>query len=259
LAFKHTVIKNMNLFCRLLPLFLLLNVVSPVWPQNASPSSSGDVVSVKTYPSLNPIPPQGTFQVAVQIHIQEGWHINAKEGLPEGFIPADLKLGLSSPFEVAGPVEYPPGIQRALAGETHAFPVYEKEVRILVPLRVKGSPKEKFLNIPFQLTVQACNDRFCLRPSTVSFQASVKLASSGEISQPVNSEMFNPPAAENASGQDFSQNIIASYLSQHGLLLTFLPILEPDGPKAPWLSWAGPRLTSSAFPSPIPPWGSQPR
>ena len=132
------------------------------------PSSSADVVKVETFPSVDPIPSNEVFKVAVRIQIQKGWHINAHEGLPEGFIPLDLTLGQGAPFELAGQVEYPLGVQKALGGMAQPFPVYENEVRVIISLRLKGTPRGITSGLPLQLHLQACNDKVCLRPSGVS-------------------------------------------------------------------------------------------
>jgi len=203
-------------------LALLAPLAGKALAQGKLPSASEDVVKVETFPSVDPILAKDVFKVAVRIQIQKGWHINAHEGLPEGFIPLDLSLGQGAPFELAGPVEYPLGVQKALGGVSQAFPVYESEVRVLVPLRFKGTPKGVTSALPLQLRLQACNDKVCLRPSGLSLSTEVRLGAPGQVSKPINPEMFNAPVE--TGGSTGSGNIISAYLDKYGILLTFLLI-----------------------------------
>ncbi|HUO58476.1 MAG TPA: cytochrome c biogenesis protein CcdA [bacterium] len=188
--------------------------------QQGQPAASGDVVTVKAYPSLRPIPFNDPFKVAVQVIIKEGWHVNAHEGLPQYFIPLEVSLEAGSPFEIAGPIEYPLGVQEALGGVTNPYSVYAGEIRIIVPLRHRHPSKEQVLKIPLELKVQACNDKFCLRPSEISFFPEVQLPFQGESPQPANQEMFTVP--QGTGGEQ--ENIIAKYLKNNGIFLTFLLI-----------------------------------
>ncbi len=208
---------------RILLFAVLLTLLTPLagkaLAQGKLPSASEDTVKVEIFPSLDPIPAKDVFKVAVRIQIQKGWHINAHEGLPEGFIPLDLSLGQGASFELAGPIEYPLGVQKALGGVAQAFPVHENEVRVIVSLKLKGTPKGVTVRLPLQLRLQACNDKVCLRPSSLSLSTEVRLGTSGQPSKPINAEMFNAPPE--VGGGSASENIISRYLDKYGILLTF--------------------------------------
>ncbi len=191
------------------------------WAQDGVPSSSADIVSAQAYPSLEPIPWHGDFQIAVQIKIKDGWHINGRDGLPEGFIPLDVSLAKFTNLELAGPIQYPAGNLKTLGGETKPFPVYENEARVIIPVRLRGAPKPMILDEGLVLKVQACNDQFCLRPSEVPVTVRVHLAAVGETPRPVNAEMFTPAAAGGPPALP-SDNIIVRLFQEKGVLLTFL-------------------------------------
>ena len=193
-------------------------------PAQDLPSDSTAIISVEAHPSLKPIPLNGSFEVAVRIKIEEGWHINGHEGLPEGFVPLEVILPPLSRFEMSGPAKFAPGVLKAIGGSDKPFPVYENETLVILPVKVKAMAKfkEGAVTVPFEVKVQACNDKVCLRPAVSKFNMKVSLPMGNEVSKPVNQEFFEAPAA---SAEGEPENIIAKYLSRRGVLLTFLLIL----------------------------------
>ncbi len=192
--------------------------------QSNFPADSSNVISAEAYPSLKPIPLKDSFEVAVHLKIKEGWHINGHGGLPEGFVPLEVSLSASSPFEMTGPARYGMGIPKAIGGSDKPFPVYENETLVVLPVKLKGAAKETLLKIPLEIHLQACNDKVCLRPGTVKLNADVSPALHGETSQPVNAEFFKAPGTQEEVDKVPSDNIIYRFLLEKGILVTFILI-----------------------------------
>ena len=125
----------MNLFKTMVLLFALA-----AGPLGAMQDSS-QVVKVEGYPSLKPVHPDGLFTIAVQLHIQKGWHVNAHQGLPEYFIPLELSLPTSPEFSVSGNARYPSGEKKALGGSAQAFPVYQGDQDLYLDIKLAPSDK----------------------------------------------------------------------------------------------------------------------
>src|SRR5580698_9984184 len=100
---------NMNKLRGPFALALLFTLSGALFAQDQPPANSAKVVTVQGFPSLKPIHPGTLFTVAVQVKVQEGWHVNAHQGLPEFFIPADLSLDAGAPASLVSPVRYPVG------------------------------------------------------------------------------------------------------------------------------------------------------
>jgi thioredoxin:protein disulfide reductase len=192
-------------------------------PVRAALADSAGVVSVQAYPSLQPLHPGSLFTVAVQVQIKKGWHVNAHEGLPEFFIPAELKPALGASFQLIAPARYPAGEKRALGGATEAFPVYEDRVVLYADLKLDEAAQKGKSSLPFQLRVQACNDQICLAPAVLQVSVPIQVAGANEPVAPFHPELFQNALASQTDEVN-SENIIARYLAKYGILLTLFLI-----------------------------------
>src|SRR3974390_2416801 len=93
-----------------LHLLILLGFLplGPAAAQMGLPANSGLALAAQAYPSLKPLHPGTVFTAAVILQIKPGWHINAHEGLPEGFVPVDLKTNSSAATLTSAP-RFPAG------------------------------------------------------------------------------------------------------------------------------------------------------
>ncbi len=192
-------------------------------PAGALPADSGEVVAAEGFPSLSPLHPGALLTVAVRLKVRAGWHVNAHEGLPPFFIPAELSLAPGSSATLSGSPRYPPGVPKALGGVAQAFPVYEGTVVLYADLQLADDAAKGKRSIPFRLRVQACNNHVCLAPATVSFSVPIEVAGLEEPVAPVNAALFQKAPVSQA-GEAGPENIIARYLKTHGVLLTFVLI-----------------------------------
>ncbi len=147
--------------------------------------------------------------------------MNAHNGLPEFFIPAELSFGSGMPASLLSPVLYPLGVPKALGGIDKPFPVYEKEAVFYAEIRLNEGIKPGTLVIPLQLQVQACNDRVCLAPATLPVKVSLEIAGLNQPVAPYHPELFKTVPE---STEFISENIIAKFLREKGIFLTFILI-----------------------------------
>lgn len=187
------------------------------------PSNSGQVVKVEGFPSLKPIHAGTLFSVAVKVTVKAGWHVNAHQGLPEFFIPAELSLGPGSPVSLVSAPLYPEGVKKELGGVGKAFPVYEGAVTIYADAMLGPDAHKGTLPLPFSLRVQACNDQVCLAPSSVPVMVTIDVADLDRPVAPFHPELFQNALASQTA-ETSQENIIAKYLRINGILLTFVLI-----------------------------------
>ena len=100
-------------------------------------------------------------QLRVTISIKPGWHINAHKPLQNYLIPTKISL-LNS--ELSG-VMYPPAQLKKLSFGQQKLALYENElsVQAALPDALKEKPY-----IKIQVQLQACNDKHCLAPETLT-------------------------------------------------------------------------------------------
>ena len=107
------------------------------------------------------------YDVALQLKIAAGWHINANPPGQDNLIPTTVTVAADAPVEIAD-IAYPKGKTTRFEFSNAPLNVYEESLTI--PLRLKLKPDvrgEENARIILQLTYQPCNDTQCLLPETV--------------------------------------------------------------------------------------------
>jgi len=198
---------------------LALLTVPGAW---AAVTNSSKVVEAQAYPSASPAQPGSTLKVAVVVHIQDGWHINAHEAHSDFLIPANLTLDQSRTGPLPFDVQYPEGVKKSLAGLPQPFSVYEKAVTFYGNVKLLSDLKPGNIHLLFKLQIQACNDQSCLAPATIDMDVPVQIGILGQSEVPVHPEFFQPDS-KNANNVP-ADNIIQKYLQSNGILLTFILI-----------------------------------
>ena len=161
--------------------------------------------------------------------IPPGWHINSPSPLDEFSLP--LRLDLEAKGLEFGEPQFPePEIKYIEALKSKAS-MYSGDVFISVPIyRISG--KTANLNsITVTLHYQACSDKICLPPESVT-------AGMGKIPQPSSEQAKQPPEASSLSkkpdqpegdGFDFEANLLVVILGLllSGLALNLTPCVYP--------------------------------
>jgi hypothetical protein len=151
------------------------NIVSTHSPPLASPepiSSSAQVVKISSSPVA--IPSNGSAEAVVTLSISPGFHINANPATFPYLIATELQK-ISDPDDsiTAGKPVYPPAVKRKFQFANEPLAVYEGDVSIKLPLRVRGSARSYPISI--EVRVQACDNEKCFPPVTIESSIPVKL------------------------------------------------------------------------------------
>jgi len=158
---------------------------------SAMPPKASDIVSTKTYVSLDPVPRGKEFQAAVVVKINSGYHMNSHKPTDSYLIPTTVTPQLPPGFSMAGEPVYP-------AGKNEKFPFSpDKPLNVYtgsVTFRVKMTADDKAAvgktSIPVTLRFQACNLSACLPPVKIPLTVELNVAAAGKTGKAVNPEIF---------------------------------------------------------------------
>lgn len=176
------------------------------------PSSSADLVSVKTRLAATPVPAGKAVEGAVVLEIKEGWHVNAHRPTFDYLIGTTLDWSTSSNIRVDD-LQYPDPKQFELDFAGDAIAVYEGRAPIFFTVRPARGTAPGNHRLTGRLRVQACNDRTCLQPSTVTATLSVPVAEAGATPIPTEEPVF-----EEAQSTSVWSTVVP-ILRQYGLFL----------------------------------------
>ena len=159
--------------------------------QVALPPKPSDIVSTKTYVSMDPVPRGKEFQAAVVVKINPGYHMNSHKPSDSYLIPTTVTPQLPDGFTLVGEPVYP-------LGKNEKFPFSpDKPLNVYtdsVTFRLKMTADEKAAlgkaSIPVTLRFQACNTSACLPPVKIPVALDVDVAAAGTTAKPMNPEIF---------------------------------------------------------------------
>ncbi len=123
--------------------------------------------------------PGTSVHAAIQVSLPEGLHVNSNTPRDPFLIP--IVLSIDSPAGVSvEEIVYPEATDLVQQGADLPLAVYEREFVIGVRLNVAGDVQPGEITVPARLRYQACDERLCYIPATVSTGWTLKIVPAGE-------------------------------------------------------------------------------
>ncbi len=102
-------------------------------------------------------------QLRVIIELKPGWHINSNQPLQSNLIPTKINVVKGN----IAKINYPSPIIEKLGFSQQVLSLYEKTISITGKII---DDDKHYLDLKFQVQLQACNDKHCLAPETLQFR-----------------------------------------------------------------------------------------
>jgi len=171
------------------------------------PSSSAELVDVRTVLRRRPVPAGETVRAAVVIDVQEGWHVNARHPTYDFLIGTTLDWNSLQDVTV-GETQYPSAKSLQMDFVEDPIDVYDGQTVLYADVQPSAQATAGERRLIGRLRVQACNDRTCLRPSTVQATLPVTVAEAGAATTPTETAVFedHAPTLTPATVMTFLQN-----------------------------------------------------
>jgi thioredoxin:protein disulfide reductase len=188
----------------------------------AQPSSTAQQVHAEAILSVDKVQTGSTIQMAVQLKINNEWHVNSHTPTFDYLIGTTFDLQSHEGIILAD-VQYPNGNLVSLSFADRPIDVYEGTITVFASLRISDKMSPGIDTVKGTVTVQACNNQICLAPSTIDVTIPLQIVRSGEPVTRMNQDLFAryEPAR---SIQTESKNDIAAMFETKGSLLTFFAI-----------------------------------
>ncbi len=195
---------------------------------------SRQVVSLQGFPSVDGVRPGDSFQVAIVLTIQPGYHINAHVPTLDYLIPTRLTFETSEAVRMAEP-HYPEPIRLSFEfAPGQPLDVHEGRVIITAGGDVARIDNAESVVVRGKVTVQACSHNQCLAPVSLPFAISLEVLEAGAAPKPIHQELFRPTqppseasnseSAPAATLQEFAgaqrEDTLSATIARHGLLVT---------------------------------------
>lgn len=140
----------------------------------AQATTSAAVVAVEVRGPKEGAQAGARFEVFVMVQVAEGWHVNAHEPTLTSLVGTALDVAPRDGLRVEASY-YPDPLFRTFGFTDDTLAVYEGDVALILAVRAATGLAPGVHTLNGSLRVQACNDRVCLRPSTVEVPLSVEI------------------------------------------------------------------------------------
>ena len=185
--------------------------------------SSAQTVHVEYKQSVDRVVKGSTFQMAVLLRIDKGWHINSHRPTSEFLIPTTFELEPKEGLIVTD-IRYPKGKSAKLGFSEQPLDVFEGTVSIFASIKVS----EKFMagsdTLRGKLRLQACNDQLCLAPSTINVSLPMMVTEATDKATSINAEIFKEYSSTEFQADVQPQNELAAMFETKGSLVAFFAI-----------------------------------
>jgi len=188
----------------------------------SQPLTTARQVSANTFLSADKIQSGGTVQIAVQLNINEGWHVNSHTPTFDYLISTTFEIQ-SQEGIILSDVQYPKGDLVSLSFAEQPMDVYEGTTTIFASLRISDKLNPGMDTVKGSVTVQACNNQICLAPSTLEIDIPLQIVAAGEAIIFLNHDFFTN-YKPNESALAGEKNEIASMFEAKGSLVAFFAI-----------------------------------
>ncbi len=215
--------KNYRFFAILVSLLLILGTNVPVLGQFGTPQN---IVTISPQWSKSGIVPGDNVQLALQLHIDDAWHINSHTPLDDYLIPTSAEFRTPDAASV-GRINYPEPETYKFDFSENPVSVYQGTVNIITTVSLDKAATSDSLRVAGTLHYQACNNSSCLPPTTIDFSAVLPVVQSTEMVEATNQGIFTGAGKTDIQkpGAGTTQDSqIADWLNEKGLLLTLVLI-----------------------------------
>jgi thiol:disulfide interchange protein DsbD len=185
--------------------------------------SNENLISIKSYSSLDKVVAGSELLLAVEVEIAEIWHINSNSPKDEFLVPTSLSVSGNNFIEWIK-VAYPPAKEYKFDFSDN--PVLVWEGKFLIPFKVKFSENIETRIHPIIITIeyQACNNSACLAPNSVSDTLQLEFVDNKAAINQINQNIFDKidlnQFSDSLSAEE--DDSLANQLEKSGLLLSLI-------------------------------------
>ena len=149
-------------------------------------------ITAQAFLSVDKLPAGGTCKIVLLVDVKDGWHINANPAKPDFLKPTVFSMKSKHGTEMTVS-RYPPGKKLSIEDIEEPLHVYDKRIAIFGTVKVPKDAAGKTEEMELLLRYQACNDRQCIRPTTLTLHGRLPVARPGEPVKQINQDLFPKP------------------------------------------------------------------
>ena len=179
-----------------------------------------DLVKIETYQSFDKVYPGSEFKLALEVNVEEGWHINSHKPYDEYLIPTSLTI-IENPNFRLKKVAYPEPHDFKLSFSESPLSVWEGTVYKGALIEVDSNLTPGIYPLVVELEYQACNDISCQAPTAVTDTINIEVADKSTPVNSINEKIFKEIdiSLSQSSATKEESDPISNALESNGLII----------------------------------------
>ncbi len=206
--------------------FVILTLVFPALTFSITPEETLDI---KPYYATDKVNAGSTFQIAIEMNIKKGWHINSNKPSNEFAIPTEVKFKLPRGIRITE-ITFPEHEIMTLKS-VGRVEIFSGKFYIIITGHAAETLMPGEYKLPATLTYQACNDAVCLPPTSKTITFNLNLVPAGSPVKRLNNNIFSKGAQQQETTEKSSSAFsvtgggdISALVAQKGMFLTLILI-----------------------------------
>ena len=165
-------------------------------PAEETPDASAQAgpVTAEAFVSQSTLAPGQTFDLAVRLTIQEGFHINSARPLQDYLIATAVAAAADGVAQL-GDVRYPADKEIALGFSDEKLSVYDGRVWLRAPVTIAPAAATGRHDLKLAVRHQACDDQRCLPPATLTLTIPLQIQPTAGQDTPRHAGIFQETPA----------------------------------------------------------------
>ncbi len=177
-------------------------------------------IEASYYPSFDKVYAGSEFKLAVDLKIEDSWHVNANKPNDENLIPTEIIVKQNNTFSVQG-LYFPKAHEYEFSFSEEPVAVYDGLVTAGVLVTVAENAQPGDYELPVTVSYQACNDQTCMPPMELDTVLTITVAAKTEAVNQINAQKFDGMQLESAQPTEETKDddSLQSKLEKSGLIL----------------------------------------
>ena len=185
--------------------------------------SDESVISARFISSVEEYKPGDSYSLAVEVNIQQPFHINAREPSEDFLIPTTLEIVVPEGVGV-GKMMFPKALVKKFEFSENPLAVYEETIHIYTTLSISSEYQGSELLLQGTLGYQACDHHTCMAPDEIDFSQKYSMAGPDQELKHVYQEIFSaqPQPEQPDITSAAEEGSLAATITEKGWILTFM-------------------------------------
>jgi len=196
---------------------LIIFIFSMIFAQ-----SDESLISARFISSVEEYKPGESYSLAVEVNIQQPFHINAHELSEDFLIPTTLEIEVPEGVGV-GKMMFPKALLKKFEFSENPLAVYEETIHIYTTLSISSEYHGSELLLEGTLGYQTCDHHTCMAPDEINFSQKYGMAGPDQELNYINQEIFSvQPQPEEPKITAAEKGSLAATITERGWILSFL-------------------------------------